>query len=131
MNGRILNFYSEGNRPIAQRAVPRKRRMYSRRQFCGDLEVHRPPEPLWSSCLREATTPWQQAAVKHNTASRKEKRTKQSAILQQKRTFDSALLKIICTFAAKLRLSENKQIYLLSSVSNFNEVKIYQYGIVE
>jgi len=30
--------------------------MYSRRQFCGDLEVYRPPEPLWNPRLREAAT---------------------------------------------------------------------------
>ena len=30
--------------------------VYSRRQFCGDLEVCRPPEPLWNPRLREAAT---------------------------------------------------------------------------
>ena len=30
--------------------------MYSRRQFCADLEVYRPPEPLWNPRLREAAT---------------------------------------------------------------------------
>jgi len=29
----------------------------SRRQFCEDLEVYRPPEPLWNPRLREAATP--------------------------------------------------------------------------
>ena len=28
----------------------------ARRQFCGDLEVYRPPEPLWYPRLREAAT---------------------------------------------------------------------------
>jgi len=28
--------------------------VYSRRQFCGYLEVCRPPEPLWNPRLREA-----------------------------------------------------------------------------
>ena len=28
--------------------------VYSRRQFCGNLEVYRPPEPLWNPRLREA-----------------------------------------------------------------------------
>jgi len=30
--------------------------VYSRRQFGGDLEVYRPPEPLWNPRLREAAT---------------------------------------------------------------------------
>ena len=30
--------------------------VYARRQFCGDLEVCRPPEPLWNPRLREAAT---------------------------------------------------------------------------
>ena len=30
--------------------------VYSRRQFCGNLEVCRPPEPLWNPRLREAAT---------------------------------------------------------------------------
>jgi len=30
--------------------------VYSRRQFCGDLEVCCPPEPLWNPRLREAAT---------------------------------------------------------------------------
>ena len=29
--------------------------VYARRQFCGNLEVFRPPEPLWNP-LREAAT---------------------------------------------------------------------------
>ena len=29
---------------------------YARRQFCADLEVYRPPEPLWTPRLREAAT---------------------------------------------------------------------------
>jgi len=28
--------------------------VYARRQFCADLEVYRPPEPLWIPRLREA-----------------------------------------------------------------------------
>jgi len=28
--------------------------VYARRQFCADLEVCRPPEPLWNPRLREA-----------------------------------------------------------------------------
>jgi len=30
--------------------------VHSRRQFCADLEVYRPPEPLWNPRLREAAT---------------------------------------------------------------------------
>jgi len=30
--------------------------VYARRQFCGDLEVCRPLEPLWNPRLREAAT---------------------------------------------------------------------------
>ena len=30
--------------------------VYSRRQFYADLEVCRPPEPLWNPRLREAAT---------------------------------------------------------------------------
>ena len=30
--------------------------VYARRQFCGNLEVYRPPEPLWNPRLREAAT---------------------------------------------------------------------------
>ena len=30
--------------------------VYARRQFCADLEVYRPPEPLWTPRLREAAT---------------------------------------------------------------------------
>jgi len=30
--------------------------VYARRQFCADLEVSRPPEPLWNPRLREAAT---------------------------------------------------------------------------
>ena len=30
--------------------------VYARRQFCADLEVCRPPEPLWNPRLREAAT---------------------------------------------------------------------------
>jgi len=30
--------------------------VYARRQFCGILEVYRPPEPLWNPRLREAAT---------------------------------------------------------------------------
>ena len=30
--------------------------VYARRQFCGYLEVYRPPEPLWNPRLREAAT---------------------------------------------------------------------------
>ena len=30
--------------------------VYARRQFCGDLKVYRPPEPLWNPRLREAAT---------------------------------------------------------------------------
>ena len=30
--------------------------VYARRQFCVDLEVCRPPEPLWNPRLREAAT---------------------------------------------------------------------------
>jgi len=28
--------------------------VYTRRQFCENLEVYRPPEPLWNPHLREA-----------------------------------------------------------------------------
>ena len=28
--------------------------VYARRQFCADLEIYRPPEPLWNPRLREA-----------------------------------------------------------------------------
>jgi len=28
--------------------------VYARRQFCADLEICRPPEPLWNPRLREA-----------------------------------------------------------------------------
>jgi len=28
--------------------------VYACRQFCGNLEVYRPPEPLWNPRLREA-----------------------------------------------------------------------------
>ena len=31
--------------------------VYSRRQFCADLEVYRPPEPLCNPRLREAAIP--------------------------------------------------------------------------
>jgi len=30
--------------------------VYVRRQFCGNLEVYHPPEPLWNPCLRETVT---------------------------------------------------------------------------
>ena len=30
--------------------------VYARRKFCADLEVYRPPEPLWNPRLREAAT---------------------------------------------------------------------------
>jgi len=30
--------------------------VYARRQFCGNLEVYSPPEPLWNPRLREAAT---------------------------------------------------------------------------
>ena len=30
--------------------------VYARRQFCGNLEVYRPLEPLWNPRLREAAT---------------------------------------------------------------------------
>ena len=30
--------------------------VYARRQFCADLEVCRPPDPLWNPRLREAAT---------------------------------------------------------------------------
>jgi len=30
--------------------------VYARRQFCGNLEVYRPSEPLWNPRLREAAT---------------------------------------------------------------------------
>jgi len=30
--------------------------VYARRKFCGNLEVCRPPEPLWNPRLREAAT---------------------------------------------------------------------------
>ena len=30
--------------------------VYARRQFCGNLKVYRPPEPLWNPRLREAAT---------------------------------------------------------------------------
>jgi len=30
--------------------------VYARRQFCGNLEVYRPPKPLWNPRLREAAT---------------------------------------------------------------------------
>jgi len=30
--------------------------VYARRQFCGNLEVYRPPEPLCNPRLREAVT---------------------------------------------------------------------------
>jgi len=30
--------------------------VYARRQFCGNLEICRPPEPLWNPRLREAAT---------------------------------------------------------------------------
>jgi len=30
--------------------------VYSRRKFCGNLEIYRPPEPLWNPRLREAAT---------------------------------------------------------------------------
>jgi len=30
--------------------------VYARRQFCENLEVYRPPEPLWNPRLREAAT---------------------------------------------------------------------------
>jgi len=30
--------------------------VYARRQFYADLEVYRPPEPLWNPRLREAAT---------------------------------------------------------------------------
>jgi len=30
--------------------------VYARRQFCADLEICRPPEPLWNPRLREAAT---------------------------------------------------------------------------
>ena len=31
--------------------------VYARRQFCGNLEVYRPHEPLWNPRLREAAPP--------------------------------------------------------------------------
>jgi len=31
--------------------------VYARRQFCADLEVYRPPEPLWNPRLREDADP--------------------------------------------------------------------------
>jgi len=31
--------------------------VYARRQFCADLEVYRPPEPLWNPRPRKAATP--------------------------------------------------------------------------
>jgi len=30
--------------------------VYARRQFCENLEVYHPPEPLWNPRLREAAT---------------------------------------------------------------------------
>ena len=30
--------------------------VYARRKFCGNLEICRPPEPLWNPRLREAAT---------------------------------------------------------------------------
>ena len=30
--------------------------VYARRNICGNLEVYRPPEPLWNPRLREAAT---------------------------------------------------------------------------
>jgi len=48
-------------REIATNALPitsgfTQAGVYSRRQFCGNLEVYRPPEPLWNPRLREAAT---------------------------------------------------------------------------
>jgi len=31
--------------------------VYARRQFCADLEVYHPPEPLWNLPLRQAAIP--------------------------------------------------------------------------
>jgi len=31
--------------------------VYARRQFCGNLEVYRPHEPLWKPPLRQAAIP--------------------------------------------------------------------------
>jgi len=30
--------------------------VYARRNICANLQVHRPPEPLWNPRLREAAT---------------------------------------------------------------------------
>jgi len=38
--------------------------VYARRQFCVDLEVYRPPEPLWNPRLREAAGRCMQADSK-------------------------------------------------------------------
>ena len=41
--------------------------VYARRQFCGNLEVYRPPEPLWNPRLREAATTLCAMRGRHNS----------------------------------------------------------------
>jgi len=41
--------------------------VYARRQFCGNLEVYRPPEPLWNPRLREAATTLAVMRGRHRT----------------------------------------------------------------
>ena len=53
--------------------------VYSRRQFCGNLEVCRSPEPLWNPRLREAATTLRASgeSVVERVSSRKESVTRQ------------------------------------------------------
>jgi len=51
-----LKKYEENGEKTTYNEVSRKPGVYSRRKICGNLEVYRPPEPLWNPRLREAAT---------------------------------------------------------------------------
>jgi len=41
--------------------------VYARRQFCENLEVYRPPKPLWNPRLREAAPTLYARRGRHNS----------------------------------------------------------------
>jgi len=49
-----MSEYKKNGQPITSGFT--QAGVYARRQFCADLEVYRPPEPLCNPRLREAAT---------------------------------------------------------------------------
>ena len=64
--------------------------VYARRQFCGDLEVCRPPEPLWNPRLREvAATLAASGEMRRTTEYHTEKRVQSDCAMKKQQRIEN------------------------------------------